>query len=135
MNNEVDRFDLPIIQRRISAGTVPMAKPANAVTSIFDAGRAAKPVRKCVPLPENVQIKKGVPVPPAMRDKVRRDVFGKIIADMVDGDMVELEQVHARSLRSRAKQLGIEVTVRVLDSGKHGVWRVGLMEQTDAPSR
>lgn len=105
-----------------------MPKPANAVTSIFDAGKRAKPTRKKATLPpEGVTIKTGIPVPVAIRDKVRRDFFGELIGKMADGDMVELEQCHARSLRSRSKALGIEVTVRILENGKHGVWRVGLM--------
>ncbi len=121
--------DLPITQRTIKAKDSPMPKTA-AVTSIFDAGKKAKPVRgKGIPLPAFVEIKKAVPVPPAMRDKVRRDFFGELIGKMADGDMVELEQCHARSLRSRSKALGIEVTVRVLDNGKHGVWRVGPMPE------
>ena len=119
--------DLPINQRTIKAKDAAMPKTA-AVTSIFDAGKKAKPVRgKGIPLPAAVEIKKAIPVPPAMRDKVRRDFFGELIQKMADGDMVELEQCHARSLRSRSKALGIEVTVRVLDNGKHGVWRVGPM--------
>jgi hypothetical protein len=119
--------DLPVIQRRVAAGATPMSKPAGAVRSIFEAGKAAKPVRgKSIPLPEDVKIKAGVPIPVAIRDKCRRDFFGELIQRMGDGDMVELEPPHSRSLRSRAKKLGIDVTLRVLENGKIGVWRVGL---------
>lgn len=124
--------DLPVTQRTINAKDAAMPKTA-AVTSIFDAGKKAKPVRgKGIPLPTAVEIKKSVPVPPALRDKIRRDFFGELIQKMGDGDMVELEQCHSRSLRSRAKALGIEVTIRVLDNGKHGVWRVAQVAQAEA---
>jgi hypothetical protein len=120
--------DLPITQRLINAKYAPMPK-TSAVTSIFDAGLKAKPPRAkrgaACPPPTNVQILKGVPVPQNPQAARRKDVYGELLKSMSDGDMVILESLQARSMRSRAKKLGIEVTVRVLDNGKCGVWRLG----------
>lgn len=120
--------DLPIKQRTVSAGAFPMSKPAGAVTSIFEAGTAAKRKRApMAPPPRDVEILSGIPIPPAVRDKGRSDVYGDLIRRMKDGDMVLLEQTQARTMRSRAKKLGVEVTLRVAENNKVGVWRVGLL--------
>lgn len=121
--------DLPITQRLINAKDAPMPKTA-AVTSIFDAGMRAKTRAKrgaACPPPTNVQILKGIPVPQNPQAARRKDVYGDLLKSMSDGDMVILESLQARSMRARSKKLGIEVTVRVLDTGKCGVWRMGLM--------
>ena len=120
--------DLPITRRLIDAKDAPMPK-TSAVTSIFDVGLKAKPIRakrgSICPPPTNVAILTGVPIPQNPQAARRKDVYGDILKRMNDGDMVVIESLQARSMRSRAKKLGIEVTLRVLDSGKTGLWRIG----------
>ena len=127
--------DMPITQRTINASFTTMPK-TSAVTSIFDAGLRAKLPRAkrgaICPPPVDVPILKGIPVPQNPQAARRKDVYGDLLKRMADGDMVRIEQLQARSMRSRAKKLGIEVTLRVLDDGKTGLWRVGLMTARSA---
>jgi hypothetical protein len=119
---------LPINQRRVSATGTDMSKPAGAVSSVFDIGVKAK--RKRAPTsapPINAQIVSGVPIPPAVRDKGRSDVYGDLLGRMNNGDMVMLESGQARTMRSRAKKMGIDVTLRVAENNKVGVWRIGMI--------
>lgn len=110
-----------------------MKKPAGAVTSIFEAGRAAKPKRApMAPPPIDVKILSGIPIPPTVRDKGRSDVYGDLIRRMKDGDMVLLNPAQARTMRGRAKKLGVEVTLRVAENNKVGVWRIGPLTSTEA---
>lgn len=108
-----------------------MTKPAGTVSSVFEAGQQAK--RKRAPMsppPVNVEILSGVPIPPAVRDKGRSDIYGDLLRRMKDGDMVLLAPAQARTLRSRAKKLSIDVTLRVAENDKVGVWRVGEVESS-----
>jgi hypothetical protein len=100
--------------------------PLGVPSSVFEMGRQAKPVpvlRKRTPLPENIEIKSGIPVPEAQTGK-RGDLYAPILHRMQPGDMVELCIEHSRSMLKRAKALGIKATSRTLPNGKTGVWRL-----------
>jgi hypothetical protein len=116
--------DLPMNQRRVSAAETGVQKPAGVASSVFDAGRMAKPPKRALnpPIdPDTVEIRKGVPMPGA-RGAWPTDRYGAILGRMQPGDMVELESKQAANMRMRAKKLGIEVAVRALGDGRAGVW-------------
>lgn len=108
-------------QRRTTAAETGIHKPAGAASSVFDAGRQAKPPAPPPFDPSKVTIKSGVPIPPA---KTGRPAFADdILSRMKAGDSVELPTPQARSLMSRAKKTGITVVVRQTTPTTTTVWR------------
>jgi hypothetical protein len=118
--------DLLIRQQRTTVAATGITKPLGAVSSVFDAGRQAKPAKIRRPRlgpPENVVIKSGVPLPVSNVGRAS-DVYTPILRSMKAGDMVELKAAHGRSLQKRAKVLGIKTTSRMLGPDVMGVWRI-----------
>ena len=119
-------------QQRTSVASTGAAKPAGVPASVFEAGslakaaQAAKPARAARaadPLdPLAVAIKPGVPLPVAARGGVAVDRYGQLLDRMKPGDMVELPERQAKSLKSRATKGGHKAAIRRLGPALFGVW-------------
>jgi hypothetical protein len=116
-----DAFD------KVNQRTVPATgRPAlNANASVFAAGDAAKPKRKPRAALDaaNVPIKSGVPIPPLATGPHSTSNAKTLLDRMKPGDCVELNAVHARSVKAYAKKVGIKVVTRKLADERFGVWR------------
>lgn len=115
--------DDPIVRRNISAHKVP-APPTSAPASVFDLAKSLpKPRRKQAPSidPDAIAIERGVPVPPP---KPKRSPYLTLLQRMRPRDMVRITAKQAWSMKSAAKAHGIAVTMRSLEVGVVGCWRV-----------
>ncbi len=115
-------IDKQTVRRVSAADTKPPVTSAPA--SVFAAGQAARPAKRTYRREDlsAVEIRSGVPVPPA-RTGPHTSTFAQLLERMQPGDMVELNPRQAQSMKSRARSLGIEVTLRKLENGQVGVWR------------
>jgi hypothetical protein len=107
----------PLLPVAGATGVEP-AKPAPAAPQRRRA-RAAAP-----PDPEAVSIRAGVPIPPRSSNPVGRSAYLTLLERMKPGDMVELTRQQAASLKARAKESGIRITVRKLGTDVTGIWRL-----------
>jgi hypothetical protein len=107
--------------------------PTSAALAGAPGGVPAKPApaaphrtrRASAPLdPDAVAIRAGVPIPPRSSNPVGRSVYLTLLERMKPGDMVELTRKQAASLKARAKESGIRITVRRLGEDVTGIWRV-----------
>lgn len=110
--------------------TVPAAAAAppatNGHASVFAAGQAAK--RKRVPLDyASVKVKKDVPLPPPRASAPTVINASQALLDRMEvGDMVELSEVHAKTLTTYARNKKYRTAMRTLSATTFGVWLVGL---------
>lgn len=119
--------DLPVRQRIVSAREATAHKPNGAASSVFEAGRQAKPPAKprtlMPPLDvAAISIRKGVPLPPPKNDAA--SPYRALLESMAAGDSVVLLTGHAKSAVSRAKKLGLKVATRQQDETHTALWRV-----------
>lgn len=122
-----DEDDGQPVQRVVPAGAVNWPG-STAPISAFDAGRKAK-AAAALPPPnaDKIVIRKGVPIPGAVR--VRGGVYLPVIKQMQPGDSVELPLQQAKSFYARAKEHGKTVAppqhfvMRKLSDTKGAVWR------------
>ena len=114
-----------VVQTSIGGGS-PIVKPAGAVSSVFDAGKKAKPDRPPLPLldPAKVVIRKGVPIPELLRGHQSRAALYEAVWNRLEpGAMVELENRHADAMRAWCKKHNKSATLRRLQPGVKGLWR------------
>lgn len=113
-----------------------LAQHSGAASSAFPAAASANsPAARATPAPakaeraarqlldpEKVQVRKGVPLPPAQHGTLR-SVYAELYARMAVDDMVELTPWQATSFRAWARAKKHGMAVRTLDSGRVGCWR------------
>ena len=72
-------------------------------------------------------IKQGIPLPPSGRGAFIKKGQGKIqllVKQMNVGDMIETDESKVAIFATAARNQGMKLTSRKLESGKIGVWRI-----------
>jgi hypothetical protein len=75
---------------------------------------------------KNIQIRKGIPIPPRLTHRPIRSPITKALLQMEIGDSIDLPNTptNRSSVYVRIKRKGYKLTVRTLDNGEDNVLRV-----------
>lgn len=101
-------------------------KPSGAANSVFDQvpPKPKKIYAKHAALEiDQVEIKLDVPLPTNRRSPAA-SVYRALLDKMPAGSMVELDITHAKSLASCAKKNNVKISLRGLDNGRMGAWKL-----------
>lgn len=107
--------------------------PARGSSTAADKSTAKRKVGKReAPDPTKIQIISGTPLPPKSTGVGAVSAYDVLLEKMKVGDHVQLPEVQARSMSSRAHRRDIPVALRVVRPGIFGVWRLAVAEKKGA---
>jgi hypothetical protein len=124
--------------KQTSVAEAGVTKPAGVPSSIFEAGRMAKPVnppkRSLASYEERVQsladatVERGVPMAAKDQHTVLSKCYAKLLDGMREGDSVLLPVFTAKGLITHArKKRSVKMVCRKTESGQFRVWHMGSM--------
>lgn len=129
LQSELDDADLAIQRTLTTARQAGVQKPTGVPSSVFEAGKLAKPARRPrLPTPTLVaplaiaNIERGIPIAPVRGDRRADQPYRELLAAMRAGDSCKLTDGQARALRHVANRLRKKITLRVLGDGCTRVW-------------
>ena len=122
-SDDQDEFEAPILKRTV--GNWPKTTPP-AASSVFNQVKAPKPLRAAaVPFDMSaVIVRTDVPLPSATTGHGGTSAYADLLNRMQPGSSVQLPIRQGKSLVSRAKQMQIRVSARLLGPDLMGVWRL-----------